>query len=86
MHILVKEYVMIRVFLKLSSDKLSLRIKKLQEEQKKVMELFKLGGISREIANNELFKLYKKVEFSLRLYTFFTTLRVKAQTQTFSMD
>lgn len=77
---------MIRTILKISAGKLVKRLRRLQDEQRRVLELFNIGGITKDIANIELYRIYKRVELTLKIYTFLITLRVKAQTLTFSMD
>lgn len=61
-------------------------IKRFQLEQRRVKELYSLGGITRDIANMELFKLYKKVERNLKFYQILTTMRIKVQTMSVSID
>lgn len=77
---------MIRSILKISAQRLVKRLRRLQNEQRMVLELFNVGGITKDIANIELYRIYKRVELTLKLYSFLITLRVKAQTLTFSMD
>lgn len=62
------------------------KIKRFQIQQRRIKELYSLGGITRDIANIELFKLYKKVERNLKFYQFLTTIRIKVQTISVSID
>lgn len=77
---------MIRNCLELLGLCLSERIKKFQLEQRRVKELYSIGGITREVANIELRRVYKKVERHLKFYQLLMTIRIKVQTISVSID
>lgn len=70
---------MISRLLKTFDDSLTRYYMRLNKEHYRVVSLYNDGGLTRDITNKELFKIYFKMKICMKISSVIVSYRIKAQ-------